>query len=202
MAYGIKRAYGAATELSKAVGTFSAIGAVLFTVWANTLGPGITSYIREAAGASELLERVERIEANLMPLQVVNWDTHASRQLGDCNSKSCEYLLTGNRTTYGSKCGGVLAATLKLKQLGQPTSTVIRYTEDFTFVKLTLAPTQFTVPLDIPQWVPDGFYQWRSEVLYEDCTGINEPIIRNSPWWTLKISGQSERGLFLDENKQ
>ncbi|RYH04140.1 hypothetical protein EU805_01855 [Salipiger sp. IMCC34102] len=184
-------------SVGKVIGALSVICTVAVTAWAQFLGPGLWQISGLGGLEDRLFERIDEkidplasdvafILRNMPPPKVVEWDESVARQDGACISPQCEYILGGSRTAYGETCGKPTIVRVELRGVDGRMFD-IAFEPDWIPTELRRTPVTFSVPLDIPAYVPDGVYTWRSLQLYESCTGVGEPIVRMSPWWPLVI---------------
>ncbi|SDE89868.1 hypothetical protein [Limimaricola pyoseonensis] len=157
-------------------------------IWTHFLGPGIRPAAQAFLGISDLATRLSWVEEFMPAPSVVDWNEGASFQIGDCRPGNCRYVLAGSRTPYGEECGRPSSVVPSLR-LDDGRIYQISFGARWDVVELTRSETSFTVPLEIPSFIPDGAHQFRVRVLYPTCPGRNEPIPRWTPWFPLRVSG-------------
>jgi hypothetical protein len=184
-------------QLGKLLGAVSLIVTLAVSSWAQFFGPGFW-WLLGMQGLEERLSQsidakfdpiaadVAFILTNMPAPKVVDWDESVGRQAGDCTVEHCEYILGGSRTPYGETCGKPKIVRVELRATDGRMFD-IAFDPAWMPVELRRMPVTFSVPLLIPSFAPPGAYTWRSLQMYETCTGIGEPITRNSPWWPLRI---------------
>lgn len=160
--------------------------ALVLAAWTQFLGPGIRPGLQSFLGVTDLSDRLQWVEEFMPAPVVVEWNEGASRQPHRCTPGGpCDFILTGARTEYGEVCGAPVSVTpfIRLDDGRLHQSSFPNYQP----VELDRTERSFTVPLDIPHFLPPGHHQWRVRVVYPSCPGRNEPIPRWSPWFNLDI---------------
>ncbi|MEM8822027.1 MAG: hypothetical protein AAGF30_00305 [Pseudomonadota bacterium] len=184
------------------------LGAIAAFLW-ELLGPGIIEVFRDPVrsyvGFDELThqqnlvlnrisglgDRVQQIERWLPPPAVLAWDRSSLHQDGDCTRARCIVRITAGRTEYGALCGAPKEIEFFIQGPGyRPAPLFI--TNEFRPITLSTMPRELFLPFRRPSFLPDGDYEWRATVTYENCPGVNEPIPRMSPWFPITLSSAAD----------
>lgn len=172
----------------KVIQTLIAVAAAIGVLWTQFLGPGLRPAAQGFLGVTDLSNRLSWVEEFMPAPSVVEWNEGGSYQIGTCKPSTCRYVLVGARTPYGEDCGKPSSVTPYLR-LEDGRLHQISFAPTWEAVELTRAETAFTIPLDVPVFVPAGDHQFRVRVTYPTCPGRNEPIPRWTPWFPLRVGG-------------
>jgi hypothetical protein len=195
----VRRGADMTVQFGKLLGAVSLIVTLAVSSWAQFFGPGFWWLLGMQGLEDRLTEKIDAkfdpiaadvafILQNMPAPKVVDWDESVARQAAACNVEYCEYILGGSRTLYGETCGRPKIVRVELRATDGRMFD-IAFDPNWIPIELRRLPVTFSVPLIIPSFAPPGAYTWRSLQMYETCSGVGEPIVRNSLDSRLKCDG-------------